>query len=124
MSRSYNKNYYGYILCCGDSQKKWKQSYNRLYRRESKIKIKETLKSIEYLDQDYSLTSVKKQSYADIWNSPSDGKIEIKLLDEAIFLELKEEYRTFITVPHDYIFWLSKDYEAYLGNFKRLYISK
>jgi len=73
MSNSTKKPYVNNALGV-DSQKSWKQDYNRAGRRSAKQELNQThsIEDEELLDTNL-VPDVKKTSVGDIWNSPSDG---------------------------------------------------
>lgn len=108
MSRSYRKNLI-FPNCCCNSQKTWKQSYNRKFRTKSK----ETLyKYIHSIKEDFIYEDIYKRSYVDIWLSPSDGKSRVKVFNREEFLK-----------SPDMILYY-KNYKKYLNYIKRRLISK
>ena len=74
MSNSYKKPIVNNALGV-DSQKEWKNDYNRQDRRQTKQQLQNvsTEEDIDILD-DEGLSDIKKTAVGDIWNSPSDGK--------------------------------------------------
>lgn len=110
MSRSFRNNLV-FPNCCCNSQKKWKQHYNRVFRRRSKNILHTYLTSDK---EDYVYEDVYKRSYADIWNSPSDGKSRYEVLSKKQFLLIQEKYN----------FYRYTSYKRYLDYIKRRLISK
>lgn len=108
MSRSYRKTPV-FPICCIRSQKWWKRSYNRIYRRHGNVQLQRYLGND---DVDYEIGQVYKQSYADIWASPSDGKWRVEMLRYNEFLQ-----RDNLVAYHG-------SYENYVIDYKRLYLSK
>lgn len=68
MSRSFKKNPFLSVVKIR-TQKPWKQSYNRIFRRKSKQVLGACRNYEEYHSEE-----LYKQRYADIWKSPSDGR--------------------------------------------------
>lgn len=110
MSRSFRKTYV-FPICCCNSQKRWKQSYNRTFRRTSKSKLDNYLTNT---CDDYVYEDLYKRTYADEWLSPSDGKWRIDFLS-------KDDYY------NSHIFSIkgrTETYEQYVNYFKRKLLSK
>lgn len=108
MSRSHRKTPV-FPICCARGQHEWKRKYNRIYRRRANLQIMRHLSNQEL---DYEIGRVYKQSYADIWSSPSDGKWRVEMLGYNEFLQYKN-----LVNYH-------KTYENYVKEYKRKYLSK
>lgn len=107
MPRSYRKNFV-FPVCCCQSQKKWKQEYSRIYRSKTKSQLQ---KAVLNDNIDYNLGTVYKHHFADIWLSPSDGKMRFDFLNE-------DEFKN----PYSANYYSS--YKEYKKDFKKNYSSK
>ncbi len=104
MSRSYRKNLV-FGICSYKSQKTWRQSYNRIFRKQTKQALK-----------DYNIGSLYKQHYADPWLGPSDGYCRLTFLNEDQFnAEIKQ---------YPYMYFAGETYKDYCKDFKKRYICK
>jgi len=86
MSRSFKKTPVIDVACTGKSEnKKWKQSYNRAYRRS----FNQYMNTINFSDLDdidnVIVLPLKKLSIADIWSSPNDGWYYYPLVSEDVY---------------------------------------
>ena len=112
MSRSYRKNLV-FGICSYKSQKTWRQSYNRIFRKQTKRALK---RAVLNEDKDYNIGSLYKQHYADPWLGPSDGYCRLTLLTEDEFNSDKIQYR--------YIYDSDETYKEYCNKFKKRFINK
>jgi hypothetical protein len=124
MSRSRNKNFVSPNCCTGDSQSKWKKSYNRIFRRKAKIHLDTSIDENGQVIKDYFHRDLKKRSYADEYSSPSDGFHRVDMLTRSEFNVLKTQNSVM------WYYWPrravgnSKTYDEYVDNFKRTVVSK
>lgn len=121
MSRSKRKNFIIPNVCYGNSLKKWKQEYNRIFRRKSKLHLDTSIDENGNPIKDYFHRDVKKRVYADEWLGPADGFVNIEMLTLSEFNNQKEGkewyYGNRFATRFD-------TYEEYVKYFKRKYISK
>ncbi len=112
MSRSYRKNLV-FGICSYKSQKTWRQSYNRIFRKQTKRALK---RAVLNEDKDYNIGSLYKQHYADPWLGPSDGYCRLTFLNEDQFnAEIKQ---------YPYMYFAGETYKDYCKDFKKRYICK
>lgn len=114
MAHSYHKNFYSSYCCINHSaQGKWKRDYNRKFRRIAKQTLDLSLK---VANDDYYYENVKKQNYANMWCSPSDGFHRLELTTTNEFNRLNQQKFGWYTK--------FKTYQDYLNYFKKEYICK
>ena len=112
MSRSYRKNFV-FGICGYKSEKSWRQSYNRIFRKQTKQALK---RAVLNEDKDYNIGSLYKQHYADPWLGPSDGYCRLTLMNEDQFNADKKQC--------PYMYFSDETYKDYCKDFKKRYICK
>jgi hypothetical protein len=112
MSRSYRKNFV-FGICSYKSEKSWRQSYNRIFRKQTKQALK---KAVLNEDKDYNIGSLYKQHYADPWLGPSDGYCRLTFMNEDQYIADKKQ--------HPYMYHTKETYKDYCKDFKKNFINK